>query len=108
MEVTFKQLEKALKKSEFNQTFETLKDLVYSDLDLRVPNLEGSKLVIHNDKVTFDLNDLEIINRIALMSDSEHIKLYEKHNLFHDGGDDFDYGQSFPRGLIDLIRDIIN
>jgi len=94
--------------SESIKTFDSIDKLLFGDLNLEVTTLESSSLIINNDGsiLSNDIeNDLIILDRIASMGDSEHIKLFNKHGLFHDGGDDFDYSGSYISLLIDVIKE---
>ena len=84
-----------------------INDFCNGDLDITVPHLEGATFQIDEEGITVTnkQKDIEVLKRIAdLMDTEEHMDLYKKHGLSHDGGDDFDYGGSFLYDLISLIE----
>lgn len=84
---------------------EYLLDFLNGDLNLMPANLEGAQTTINQDNsITFDTEqDLEILNRIAGMTDEQHMELFAKYELFHDGGDDLDYAGSYYSILTEII-----
>jgi len=116
MKLSWKQLnEKGLDilKEHFEDEFNCVSEFVNSDLDLEVCYKEGLTLVITDEGL--ESNDfamaaeiLERVGKSAFEDDdeehNEHMKLYKKHGLFHDGGDDLDYGG----GWVWILADIIN
>lgn len=89
-----------------NSGLEILNDFLHGDLDLRIANAEGCTIkIIGNNLISQNpKTDCEIIKRIAdLMDSDEHMALFKKHGLFHDGGDDFDYSGSFYYDLLIIM-----
>lgn len=108
IEVTRKELQKILDLKKI-EGFKKINRLLDGDLDLSVANLEGCDLVIEKDKVCLiDVDkDLKILERISSLNEEDHMKLYEKHGVFHDGGDDFDYGGGFVGVLYELLEEYL-
>ena len=91
--------------SEENKCFKKF-DEVLNQVDLRLVNIKITDQVavyIHRKGVVFTNDSLEIMEQIGNMSDEEHIKGYEAVGLFHDGGDDLDYG----KGLVGLLFEVL-
>ena len=78
------------------------------DLDLTIAIKEGCTIDIDEEQNIIGSDqpeaDCDILMRIAnLMDTTDHMDLYKKHGLFHDGGDDFDYAGSFYYDLVTII-----
>lgn len=85
---------------------EIVTNFLNGDLNLEIAHLEGCSIIITKEGITSENPkcDTVILQRIAdLMDSNEHMALFEKHGLFHDGGDDFDYSGSFYYDLITLM-----
>ena len=105
MEISWKHLEEAFQENqEARNTFTSFKDFLLSDLDLGLFDSMGGHLEINfNKSIVIDEKSINILKEIAEMDDIEHIRAYEEYGLFHDGGDDFDYGGSYVAILYDII-----
>ena len=103
MEVSKEELQKGLDKL-FPDNFDSIDGLLYGDIDLKVYELEGCNLKITESGVSFEEEDIKLAETISNMDEYEHMDLYKKHDIFHDGGDDIDYGGSFVSALVDIIN----
>ena len=86
---------------------EIVMNFLNGDLNLEIAHLEGCSTIITKEGITSENPkcDTVILQRIAdLMDSNEHMALFEKHGLFHDGGDEFDYSGSFYYDLITLME----
>ena len=108
MRLTREELQKGLDAiPEFKKQFETIDDLLDGDIDLGVYYCEGLDIEIDEIGVEFDARHLKYIEKISALDNVDHMELYSKYGLFHDGGDDFDYGGTFVSCLVDIIRKAI-
>lgn len=89
---------------------DTLEAFLDGDLDLTILEAEGGSINITEEEII--ITDVEktmgILRMITQLDDEAHMKIYKKHGVFHDGGDDLDYGGSFLCGLEEVLTEIIN
>ena len=66
---------------------------------------EGLTLKLEEDFISSDdpNKDAYILTRIASMDEDQHMALFQRHGLSHDGGDDFDYAGSYYNDIITII-----
>ncbi|HLD98156.1 MAG TPA: hypothetical protein VI815_02440 [Candidatus Nanoarchaeia archaeon] len=85
--------------------YNTVEELINGDFDLQIYHAEN--LIMHIDLeqkgIFFTEASLEQCLKIANLGEDKIMELYSKHDISHDGGDDFDYGQSFPGMLFDIM-----
>ena len=110
MKVTKEELNQVLKKfpKTYNRWLEGDIDNLFGAIDLNVYHAEGLNIYELEDGIEFEPEDLKYIKSKAELEDEDHIKWYQDHGFFHDGGDDLDYGGSFVRCLIDLISEVFD
>ena len=107
MLITREQLNKVLRESteEYLEDLEgDIDNLLDGDIDLDPYQLDGLDIQIRPEGVDFEPRQLKYIEKIANLDEQDHMAHYEKLGLYHDGGDDFDYGGSFVSALVDLIK----
>lgn len=107
--VTREQLQKILDLDKFKDTrstFPTIDELLDGDLDLEPVNVNGLKITVTKNWVgIIGKPAMRIMHDLGTMSDEDHMKYYSENGLFHDGGDDFDYGGSFVYCLWELLNE---
>jgi len=75
-----------------------------SDLNLEPAELLGATFDYDGETLKTNSKSLGIIKDIMLMDDYQHMGLFKELQLFHDGGDDFDYAGSYYYILHDILE----